>query len=225
MDEHGVRKLLQAAEETAGAFLRAEDPFRMAVRGDDVGPWDVSEAGWRGTEVIDLGGLRLPRGPGIDFTEFQGRAVPKGGCLQEGLDAVGGAAFLNSAPSALPGGGPKEPLTDPRVVAADRQWSNCMKDRGFTYATPADAYMDPRWRDRTQGAGASVGHTPAELATATADDACKRSTGFMGIAVAVQAAYDRQYIAAHPQEPATFAQGIGRHVADAEKTVAAGTAG
>ncbi|MER8100877.1 hypothetical protein [Kitasatospora sp. NPDC094016] len=100
-----------------------------------------------------------------------------------------------------------------------------MKDHGFTYATPADAHMDPRWRDRTQGVGASVGHTPAELATASADDACKRSTDFMGIAVAVQAAYDRQCIAAHPQELATFTQGISWHVADAEKAVAAGAAG
>ncbi|MGW1177809.1 hypothetical protein ACWD4P_29310 [Kitasatospora sp. NPDC002543] len=162
---------------------------------------------------------------GTPVTEFQGRAVPKGGCLQAGLDAVGGAMFLNSDPSALPGGGPKEPLTDPRVVAADRQWSTCMKDRGFTYATPAAAYMDPRWRDRTRSAETPVSHTPAELATATADDACKRSTNFMGITVAVQAAYDRQYIAAHPAELATFAQGVSRHVADAEQVIAAGAAG
>ncbi|MFF2045943.1 hypothetical protein ACFVVX_36535 [Kitasatospora sp. NPDC058170] len=162
---------------------------------------------------------------GTPVTDFQGRAVPKGGCLQEGLNAVGGAVFLSSDPSALPGGGPKEPLTDPRVVAADRQWSSCMKDHGFAYATPADAYMDPRWRDRTQGAGAPAGHTPAELATAAADDTCKRSTNFMGIAVAVQAAYDRQYIAAHPEELAAFARGVSRHVADAQKAVAEGAAG
>ncbi|MFI5645277.1 hypothetical protein [Kitasatospora sp. NPDC051705] len=163
---------------------------------------------------------------GTPVADFQGRAVPRGGCLQEGLDAVGGAVFLTSDPSALPGGGPQEPLTDPRVVAADRQWSSCMKDRGFAYATPADAYMDPRWRSgRTQGAAAPADHTPAELATAAADDACKRSTNFMGIAVAVQAAYDRQYIAAHPQELAAFAQGVSRHVADAQKLVAQGAAG
>ncbi|MGW3073012.1 DUF3710 domain-containing protein [Kitasatospora sp. NPDC001132] len=67
MGEDEVKELLQVAEETAGDFLRAEDPFRLTVRGVDVGPWDVSEAGWRGVEVIDLGGLKIPRSPGVDF--------------------------------------------------------------------------------------------------------------------------------------------------------------
>ncbi|MFD5467591.1 hypothetical protein ACFWIQ_32965 [Kitasatospora sp. NPDC127059] len=159
---------------------------------------------------------------GAPITEYQGKPVPEGGCLQEGLDAVGGSRFLHSDPSALPDGGPKEPLTDPRVVAADRRWSGCMKEHGFAYATPADAYLDPRWRDSARSSGTSVTHSPAEIATATADDACKRSTGFMGIAVAVQSAYDRQYIAAHPDDLATFAQGVSRHVADAEQVVATG---
>ncbi|MEU8926922.1 hypothetical protein AB0D10_39390 [Kitasatospora sp. NPDC048545] len=197
-------------------------PDRVATTGYDA---VVATGAGQPTSAATLQVLTGRDAAGTPVTDFQGRTVPKGGCLQEGLNAVGGAVFLSSDPSALPGGGPKEPLTDPRVVAADRQWSSCMKDHGFTYATPADAYMDPRWRDRTQGATTPAGHTPAELATAAADDACKRSTNFMGIAVAVQAAYDRQYIAAHPQELATFAQGASRHVADAQEVVADGAAG
>ncbi|MER8104557.1 DUF3710 domain-containing protein [Kitasatospora sp. NPDC094016] len=63
--ESEVTALLQAAEDTADEFLRAEDPFRLAGRGVEVGPWDVSERGWQGTDLIDLGGLRVPREPGV----------------------------------------------------------------------------------------------------------------------------------------------------------------
>ncbi|MFI9361531.1 hypothetical protein ACIG5E_10755 [Kitasatospora sp. NPDC053057] len=161
---------------------------------------------------------------GAPLTQYQGKAVPKGGCLKEALDAVGGSMAMTPDPSALPGGGPKVPLTDPRIVAADHQWSGCMKTHGFTYANPADAYMDPRWRDQNPGAGAAVTHSPAEIATATADDACKRSTNLMGIAVAVQTAYDQQYIAAHADDLAKFAQRVKQHIADCEKLIAAGDA-
>ncbi|MEV7597231.1 hypothetical protein AB0O91_07530 [Kitasatospora sp. NPDC089797] len=164
-------------------------------------------------------------GSGAPLTEYQGRPVPEGGCLRAALDAVGGSMATTPDPAALPGGGPKEPLTDPRIVAADRQWSGCMKSRGFSYATPADAFMDPRWRDRRPAPGAAVTHSPVELATATADDACKRSTNLMGIAVAVQTAYDKQYIAAHADDLAAFTRRVRQHIADCEKLIATDGAG
>ncbi|MFJ2809003.1 DUF3710 domain-containing protein [Kitasatospora sp. NPDC087271] len=63
--ESEVTALLQAVEETTDEFLGAEDPFRLAARGEEVGPWDVSERGWQGTDLIDLGGLRVPREPSV----------------------------------------------------------------------------------------------------------------------------------------------------------------
>ncbi|MEU6055802.1 hypothetical protein ABZ829_35880 [Streptomyces xanthochromogenes] len=154
------------------------------------------------------------------ITEYRGKIVPKGGCLQKGLDAVGGSMFLTVA-AVIPAGGPKEPLNDPRIVNANHQWSVCMKSHGFAYATPADAYMDPRWHTQPSGV-TSVAHSPTEIATATADTTCKQSTNFMGIAVAVQTAYDKQYIAANKAQLASFTQRLHKHIADAEKIISDG---
>ncbi|MEV7773309.1 hypothetical protein [Kitasatospora sp. NPDC086791] len=65
LDDGDVTDILITAEEFADEFLRAEDPFHMTVRGVDTGPWDVSEQGWRGSDLIDLGGLRIPRELGL----------------------------------------------------------------------------------------------------------------------------------------------------------------
>ena len=45
---------------------------------------------------------------------------------------------------------------------------------------------DPAWRGKKT--------TAKEIATAEADVACKRETGFLGVALAVQAAYEQQLI-------------------------------
>lgn len=65
-----------------------------------------------------------------------------------------------------------------------------MKSRGFSYATPWDAYSDPRWIS----VSASTEHSPDEIATAQADMSCKDSTNLVGMAVAVESAYDTRYI-------------------------------
>ncbi|MFE7588959.1 DUF3710 domain-containing protein [Kitasatospora sp. NPDC057512] len=77
-DEEGIRgddldRLLGAAEEIADDFVRVEDPFRLVERGTEIGPWDVSEAGWQGTDLIDLGGLRIPRESGLKIQVNAGR--------------------------------------------------------------------------------------------------------------------------------------------------------
>ncbi|WP_129308566.1 hypothetical protein [Streptomyces sp. L2] len=157
---------------------------------------------------------------GATITVFHGKAVPRGGCLKEGLDTAGASSLLGADPSALPGGGPKEPLDDPRVVEADRAWSACMKAHGFTYATPADAYMDSRWRTQATSANSSVTHSKAEIDTATTDMACKRSTNFMGTAVAVQSGYDKQYIAATTPALTRFTQRLAERIAAAKRVLA-----
>ncbi|MFJ6141436.1 DUF3710 domain-containing protein [Kitasatospora sp. NPDC092286] len=65
--------LLGGAEEIADGFLRADDPFRLVERGVEIGPWDASEAGWQGTDLVDLGGLRIPRDPGLKIQVNEGR--------------------------------------------------------------------------------------------------------------------------------------------------------
>lgn len=157
---------------------------------------------------------------GAAVTSFRGEAVPKGGCLKEGLDAVGGSLLLGADASALPGGGPKEPLDDPRVIDADHKWSACMKAHGFVYAMPADAYMDPRWRTTAKSTQHSVTYSRAEIATATTDMACKQSTNFMGITVAVQSGYDKQYITARTAGLARFKERLDKQIAVAKGIIA-----
>ncbi|MFH8465346.1 hypothetical protein [Streptomyces sp. NPDC017991] len=57
-------------------------------------------------------------------------------------------------------------MEDPAVVAAFGQWSSCMTDKGYSYAKPMDANDDPAFTDPNT-------ITPAEIATATADVACR----------------------------------------------------
>jgi len=114
-------------------------------------------------------------------------------CAQAGQDALGGHAWIDFAvPASLPEGGPSVPSSDSRWVAAVAGWSACMKDKGFSYDTPQAAIGDTAWR------GAAV--SAAQIATASADVACKVSTNLVGIGVAVQSAYDQQYIDAHRAE-------------------------
>ncbi|MFD7410321.1 DUF3710 domain-containing protein [Kitasatospora purpeofusca] len=65
-------RLFRAAEEIASDFVRAEDPFRLVERGVEIGPWDAGETGWQEIDLIDLGGLRIPREPGVKIQLNEG---------------------------------------------------------------------------------------------------------------------------------------------------------
>lgn len=62
--------------------------------------------------------------------------------------------------------GYKASLTDPAVVDVFAKWSACMKDKGYTYATPPDVQEDPQFTDPEN-------ITPEEIATAKADISCR----------------------------------------------------
>jgi hypothetical protein len=125
----------------------------------------------------------------------------------------------------LPDGGPKVPPTDPRIVDANARWSDCMKSKGFSYASPWAAYFDPKWRSMPRPGTLSRTHTPQEIATATADQDCKLSTNLMGIAVAVEAAYDKQYIDSHAAALSAFKLSLDDRLAKARRIIATGGAG
>lgn len=143
---------------------------------------------------------------GKAVTQYKGRSVPSGGCQAPALAAVGGLQNLTPLPSSLPNGGPQVPVSDPRLVTADAHWSDCMKNKGFAYPTPDAAYSDPRWvpTGNSRSAFADFVHTPQEIATMTADMSCKKATDLMGVAVAVQDANDKAYIASHGSELAEY---------------------
>ncbi|MFJ5230093.1 hypothetical protein ACIQBJ_09360 [Kitasatospora sp. NPDC088391] len=127
---------------------------------------------------------------GQPVTTLAGKPLPKGGCLQQARDVLGGPV-PNPASGDLPDGGPKIPVSDPRLVEAFAKWSACMKEKGFDYKEPVNAIGDPAWQRQTQGP------SPQEIATAGADVACKVANNTVGIVVAVQTAYDKQYIEAN----------------------------
>ncbi|MEV0145484.1 MULTISPECIES: hypothetical protein [unclassified Nonomuraea] len=84
----------------------------------------------------------------------------------------------------------------PAVVEAAARWSACMERAGHPYPSPEAAIADPRWDLRSDAV------TAPERRTATADTACKWSSGLVSAWYAADAAAQRAVIAA---EPARFA--------------------
>lgn len=156
-------------------------------------------------------------------TVFDGKSVPDHGCLGKGRAEVGDPPMPADS-GQLPDGGPKVPATDPRMVDVNARWSTCMKSKGFDYASPWAAYDDPKWRSAERPGAVSLAHTPQEIATATADLGCKLSTNLMGVAVAVETAYDKQYIASHAAALSAFEQSLDDRLGKAAHIIAAGGA-
>nr|WSX54246.1 DUF3710 domain-containing protein [Streptomyces sp. NBC_00974] len=61
MTDEEVAHVLQSARAMNEEALQAGDLLRPPYRGVDAGPWDVSETGWQALDLLDLGGLRIPR--------------------------------------------------------------------------------------------------------------------------------------------------------------------
>jgi len=118
--------------------------------------------------------------------------------------APGGSAAWPLYLHSLPDHGPQWPANDSRFAAAEQSWSACMKDKGFDYATPDDARSD----------ATQPSTDPAkQKAIAVADVACKVSTNLVGVGVAVQTAYQQEYIDSHREELATYQQQIADYLA------------
>ena len=124
------------------------------------------------------------------------------------VDAVspGGSVTAQPVVNLLPDDGPQYRPDDSRFVAVEQQWSACMKGQGFDYATPNDAIGS-----FTSPGGPTV--TAVEKATASADIQCKIQTNLVGIGVAVQSAYDQQYIDTHREQLAALQTQIADYLA------------
>ena len=200
----------------------------------------VGSKGYDTVNVIDVGnGAEVPlsdaafsvlngedRATGKPVTTYANKPLPEHGCFGKGA-ATAGSVPMPSAPGSLPDGGPQVPETDPRMVAVNAKWSDCMKSKGFSYATPWAAYFDPKWQQAKPPVpgGGPPAHSPDEIATATADMACKQSTNLVGIAVTVEGAYDKQYIESHATALAAFKQHLDDQLKRAAQIIAAGGTG
>ncbi|MFI9307187.1 hypothetical protein [Streptomyces triculaminicus] len=125
-----------------------------------------------------------------------GQTVPDGGCFGEAMDSLkarnkwgGGDAPLARRIAAESF---EHSRQDQRVTAAFTRWSQCMRDRGFTYADPLAAGDDPAWKTPTPSA--------RERTAATATAECKRTHNVVGIWWTVEAAYQLREINRHRSE-------------------------
>lgn len=122
--------------------------------------------------------------------------VGKGGCVEE-VDAEFTAKGLPTQDPdvvvSINMENMQRSIRDERVTTAFRAWSDCMRAKGFDYATPMDASADRRWQ---QGSTAS----PQEIATAVTHSDCMRDKDVVGTWFAVESAYEQRDIDAHQAE-------------------------
>lgn len=122
-------------------------------------------------------------------SSYQGRAIPRGGCLGEATRQLqaGSDSSVLLLPERLAAESVSRAEADSRLRQAWQRWSECMRAAGYDYRTPWDVNDDPAWWD---------GKPPSkrEIQTATTDVACRRQTNTVGIWMAVEAAYQRQLI-------------------------------
>jgi hypothetical protein len=111
-----------------------------------------------------------------------GQPIPAGGCAGEAVRALSAdapPAADTSLAQRLSAESFARSQRDTRVQAPTRQWAACMKAAGLDYAGPFDPVRDPRFRGPL---------SPAEIATAEADVACKRETNLVGIWFSIESA-------------------------------------
>lgn len=193
-------------EDAILAFLDGGGPTGY-VRSELWGFYDPSAASRTGYSRAagDVGALSSGVPAGVTPDEFAKCSLSVHGSFPLG---DGGGAFSARYPSALPDGGPPVPSGDSRVEAVVEAWSSCMSKRGFDYPDPVSAEFDPRW-----GAGASD-VSAEQIATATADMDCKAETNLVGIELAVQSAYDQEYIDSHREALDHMADVIADYIGD-----------
>jgi hypothetical protein len=113
---------------------------------------------------------------------------------------------LNSTGS-LPDRGSTIPTTDSRFAQVQQKWSDCMKSKGYNF----DTVESPLKKFMSQSLLGPA--TPEEKATAVVDVQCKIQTNLVGVAVAVQSAYDEQYIDSHREALTAWRQTLDDYIA------------
>ncbi|MEU8174128.1 hypothetical protein AB0C14_14710 [Microbispora hainanensis] len=127
---------------------------------------------------------------------YHGKTVPPGGCrakadalLNRGAQGVSpadaGKRFDDDEVPRFVEAAADIAVKDPRIAAAEREWSDCMRSEGFAYQSTVEAGGDRRWAATVNDD--SPGHTPkprgtkAEIDTAVADARCRAETGYTDV--------------------------------------------
>lgn len=99
---------------------------------------------------------------------IDGMPVPPDGCAGEATRTFGGDIGDPELVQRINIESVQDAMSDPRVVAAFADWSDCMSQRGFDYATPWDPPGEDWFAEPEPSA--------EEIAVATADVECKEAT-------------------------------------------------
>ncbi|MFE0511152.1 hypothetical protein [Streptomyces sp. NPDC058964] len=127
-----------------------------------------------------------------DSRRAHGHPIPEGGCLGQATRKIYGHPPRTTKVNGLKLSGyyslalelwyesDKQARKDPAWKKADREWSACMKEKGFHYADPDKASFDTAWYRTGEPSG-------KEKRTASADARCKLDTDYIHTVHAVQA--------------------------------------
>ncbi|MER5637886.1 hypothetical protein ABT095_13130 [Kitasatospora sp. NPDC002227] len=166
-----------------------------------------------------MSGGEVP-GSSKTVTSYHGLPIPKGGCAGEAdarLTAQGGSILDSQLAVGINFDNYQRSMTDDRLTAVFRQWSDCMKAKGYQYPTPNDAMKDSRWKPTAPAPSAD------EIAVATADSACRQQTNVIGTWYTVESAYETEAIQAAQPELTKVKAGIAAVVHNAETVNSGGS--
>jgi hypothetical protein len=171
------------------------DPVQAKLYGyliDPTPPPPLSGAKLAGTDAYQLvfRGLRPGEAPvpgkEVSPGKVGGLVVPAGGCLGAARQELTGNADGHPTDDSLAAGLKAKAWSDgwydPRTVAAKAEWAACLAKSGYTRTDPL---MDKSKYTREL----STPPSPAEIAAALADIACKKSTNFVAKANKVNIEY------------------------------------
>lgn len=143
-------------------------------------------------------------------SEFRGQPLPPGGCVGQAVAEFAppdekGRVAGEELVSRIQADAWHQAQRDSRVVDAFAAWSACMAAAGYQYKAPMEANDDPAWQ-KTAG-------TQREIATASADVACKEKTSLIDTWSTVEAEVQAELIAKNRGDLEAYRTLLDRQVA------------
>ncbi|WP_147268092.1 hypothetical protein [Spongiactinospora rosea] len=145
---------------------------------------------------------------GLGKKVVNGIKVPDGGCADEAERALNtGAPSPAGSSSAKPrehkqmlglmDSASEVAFKDTRLTEADKRWSACMREQGYSYSAPYAAENDQRWKENVNLETRRRPVTSLEIQTAVADEQCRNETDYFGARLAVYTDAQNRVIAAN----------------------------
>jgi len=160
---------------------------------------EMNDPGWPAAMSADESEVLLgTNSSGAVDSSYAGMSVPSGGCMGQANSKVSSSTMIPTPVGDLGVQSFEQSQADPRVIAAQAKWSQCMAGQGYSYKTSLDALGNP-----PDGAGPVA--SSAEIAVAVADYDCATQINLVGIWSVVETAYQNQQIDANAQ---VFAQAL-----------------